>query len=304
MSIIFKEPMLACPLLSSDVEHTDDNILSAMLSLRYPVMATLKLDGVRALRLSGSLLSRKLKKIPNRKIRDRAIPIPGGFDMELYSDILTYNQIQSIVMSQEHDDSDMIQFHVLDWYISDTMYGLRIRRAYEESHKLTGVICEYPSLCNNADELMEHFLRFESEKGEGICFRLVNSPYKFGRSTLSQQWLVKLCRYHTDEATVLDFVEQQENCNKAKWGKTGKMDRSSHASLMVGKGVLGALLVRNTKDQVFTIGTGFTNKQRRMIWDSRASFVGKTITYSYKLHGVKTLPRCPAFKGFRNINID
>ena len=63
---IFHRPMLAASLLPPSVDHSDENILAAMAKLRYPVLATIKKDGIRALRMNGTLLSRTLKPIPNK----------------------------------------------------------------------------------------------------------------------------------------------------------------------------------------------------------------------------------------------
>ena len=89
--------MLAAPLMPTGVEHTDENILREMQKLRYPVLATLKKDGIRAIKLDN-LVSRTLKLIPNKSIRSRAEKLPYGFDMELWNPSLTYDEVESSVM--------------------------------------------------------------------------------------------------------------------------------------------------------------------------------------------------------------
>lgn len=304
--LTFKRPILAASLLPPSVEHTDENILAAMQKLRYPVLATLKKDGIRALRLNGSLLSRTLKPIPNKSIRERSLVMPGGFDMELWNPGLDYCEIESIVMSREHERSDEIQFHVLDWvYVVNPgfVYEERVRliRAMPQELADIGVRFGLPVQCNSAEELFSHFKWSESVEGEGICFRLPNSPYKQGRSTLKEQYLVKLSRYSTAEAVIQGFVEQQANTNRAKWNAVGAMDRSSYVDGMVGKDTLGALIVRDKERQhKFSIGTGFDDKMRKWIWHNMDKCLGRTITYKYKAHGEKVLPRSPVFKGFRD----
>ena len=96
------KPLLASTLLPSDVECTDNAVLSAMKQLHYPVLATVKKDGIRALRLKMPYLaSRTLKWIPNEELCARAIALPIGYDMELWSPKLDYNSIQSIVMTEK-----------------------------------------------------------------------------------------------------------------------------------------------------------------------------------------------------------
>lgn len=303
----FTKPIFACSLLPPSVEHTDANILSAMQRLRYPVLATLKKDGIRALRLNGSLLSRTLKPIPNKSIRARSIVLPGGFDMELWNKDLEYHEIESIVMSREHKDSDKIEFHVLDWFLQQFHYKERLRQAYSKLCDISRLDCdmEHAIECYNSDGLFQTFLQFEKERGEGICFRTFDSPYKCGRSTLREQYLVKLSRYLTAEATIIGFIEQQENCNTVKHNAIGNMDRSSSQSRLFGKNTLGSLLVKNEIGE-FSIGTGvgLDNKLRQDIWDNQDKYLGKTIVYKYKPHGQKNLPRSPIFKGFRKPELD
>lgn len=295
--IKFTRPMLAAPLLDSDVEHTDEQILAALQKLRYPVLASLKMDGIRALRLDGSLLSRTLKEIPNKSIRQRSLVMPGGFDMELWNPELDYNDIQSIVMSHEHEDSDKIQFHVLDWYSKD-VYSQRLTNIYREP--TDGYTFEEPSLTTSPESLLYLFLKFEKEHGEGICFRTPNSPYKFGRSTLREQYLVKLCRYVTDEAVIIGFTEQYENGSGSKASRTGLTERHHYKHKQIGKDTLGSITVVNTAGQKFSIGTGFNDKQRKEIWRNQDKHLNRVIVYRSKAHGEKVLPRCPSWKGFRN----
>ncbi len=301
--LTFTRPILAAPLLPATVEHTDQNILAAMQKLRYPVLATLKKDGIRALRLDGSLLSRTRKPIPNKSIRERSLVMPGGFDMELWNPDLRYDEIESIVMSREHPDSDKIQFHVLDWFGVEGGYQVRNNKAwYAGDFSDSRIVCDIPLHCHDAENLLKVFLSIEQSDGEGICFRLPNGEYKQGRSTLKEQLLVKLARYSYAEATIVGFVEQQENGNRQTTSKLGLSERSSHAENMIGKNTLGALQCQLSDSRLITIGTGvgLTNYLRQAIWYHREEYLGKTIKFKHKSHGQKSLPRSPVFCGFRN----
>lgn len=298
----FKEPMLAAPLLAPDVEHTDEVVYEAMSRLRYPVLATLKKDGIRALRLNGTLLSRRLKPIPNRFICNKFKSLPAGFDMELWKPGMDYNDIQSIVMSEDHPDSCMVECHVLDWFAENIIWQPYIARI-DAAHYVGGeYFIQHPVECKNADELFEYEKFIINQCGEGICFRTPDSPYKQGRSTLKEQWLVKLSRFSRDEAVVIGFKEQMENGNKERRDGRGHMNRSTYAHLMRGKNTLGAFIVRNKEGQVFPIGTGvgLTDKLRKHVWQMQDSFLGRTLTYKCKAHGRLLLPRQPIFVGWRN----
>jgi ATP-dependent DNA ligase len=241
--------------------------------------------------------------------------------MELWNQELSYDEIESIVMSREHPDSDKIQFHVLDWVgTQDYYHRLRDGYATAVNNGWSDVVCEYPLTCNNAQELFEHFLRFETQEGEGICFRTPDSPYKQGRSTLREQYLVKLSRYIRTEVKIIGFTEQMLNSNPEKRSPIGMMARRKTIAGQVGKNTLGAFVVqdttkpclecvgktglltnfnceycRGTHFMVFDVGTGvkLTDERRKEIWDNRDNYFNKQLTIKKKPHGQKIKPRSP-----------
>jgi DNA ligase-1 len=293
--------MLAASLLPPSVEHSDANILAAMEKLRYPVLATLKKDGIRAIKLNN-LVSRTLKLIPNYSIRARAMKLPAGFDMELWNPELNYDEIESIVMSKEHERSDLIQFHILDWFGElpyQTRYNQAIINIRHYDWKDTEY--QYPFPCQDAETLFRTFKIFEQEHGEGICFRTPNSPYKQGRSTIREQYLIKLARYVRQEVTIVGFLEQMENGNSDNYNAVGKMDRSSCQDNLLGKDTLGAFLVRDKNGLDFKVGTGvgLTDALRKEIWNNKAKWIDKQITIKHKPHGMKIKPRSPIYIGLR-----
>lgn len=297
-------PMKAVSLLSPSEEHSDDNILKALEKLKYPVLATLKVDGIRAVRTTD-LMSCRNKMIPNESIRRRTMDMPYGFDMELYNPSLQYDEIESIVMSREHERSNEIQFHMIDGY-DDLGYEDRINRvAILSDMSMYSVIIPYLHYCPSAQTLLDFFLLSENQEGEGICFRTPDSPYKQGRSTLNEQYLVKLCRYVREEVTIVGFVEQELNTNKQTTNSTGLSERSSANAGKKGKDTLGAFLVKDKNGLEFRVGTGvgLTESRRQSIWNNRDCYHNKQITIKHKPHGQKLKPRSPVIVGFRDTTI-
>lgn len=303
----FTRPMKGVALLPPEVPVTDENVLAEMLNLQYPVLASEKMDGIRGLKLSYNkqprLLSYRLKLIPNKFLQERALLIPMGYDMELWTPELDYNTIQSTVMSEEHELSDKIQFHIIDLVQFDKTYKERIDVLRKECSRVPPyVVYHEPVLCESAYALFRYYKQVEAAGGEGICFRLPSSPYKQGRSTSKEQYLIKLCPWSYEETTIIGFEEQQENTNEDKHNNIGLMDRSQAIAGKEGKGTLGAFVCSGG----FNVGTGvgLTNKLRQTIWDNQSRYLGRTIKYKTKAHGKKDLPRSPIFWGFRDTNID
>ena len=311
-NMTFDKPMLACALLKPTDPHDDATILRTIQSLwrKKPGnrIATLKKDGIRGIVL-GDLASRTLNKIPNGHLQSLSKSLPYGLDTELADLTLPYDQIESIVMSREHPDSYRIQFHIIDYWDEGKgiPYTERLAIAKHECQHFPCVVSSEPVECHTPEELFLFFKQCEQEEGEGICWRFPDSKYvqkgtTDNRSTLNEQYLIKLARFTRAEVTVIGFEEQQFNANPEKRNALGKMDRSSFKVGMIGKGVLGAFIVRNAAGLEFRIGTGvgLTDAKRAEIWDNQDKWLGETIVYKSKAHGTKLKPRSPIYVGKRN----
>jgi DNA ligase-1 len=275
--------------------------------LVYPVLASPKLDGIRCLKVGGQALSRKFKPIPNNFIRDWIENrLPDGVDGELMVG-KDFQQCQSGVMSI-HGEPDFT-FMVFD-LVTDVSVPFRTR--YSQLCTYIGAQQFNPAqrvqlvphvLCNSLEELIKFEVSCVSAGYEGAMVRSVAGPYKNGRSTLREGYLLKITRWIDSEAIILSVHEQFTNTNEAKTDELGHTKRSSHKAVMVPADTLGEFHVRDvTTGLEFRVGTGegLTKELRKTIWDARDEYVGKIITYKYQPHGVKELPRFPVFKGFRH----
>lgn len=252
------KPMLAC---EADLSK-----------LKFPVLASPKLDGVRAIIRDGVVLSRSLKPIPNRHVQMMfGRPELEGFDGELILGDPThpeaYRRTVSAVMSIEGEHA--VDFHVFDRWDRDYPYK-------EVSLSYWLIIPIYSTPIHNMEELEEYEVAILDKGYEGVMLRDPQSPYKFGRSTAKEGYLLKLKRFADSEAEVIGFVD------------------------IVGL-TLGALIVRDVHSGVeFKIGTGFTTVERQKIWDMRAILKGSLVKYRYFPTGSKEKPRFPSFQGFRH----
>lgn len=262
----------------------------------FPCLATPKLDGIRCLRVNGSAVSRAFKPIRNRFIAEYVASLPEGVDGELMAG--DFNATQSAVMSEDGEPD--FQFWCFDCWGLDS-YEKRLERvAALTSPRVVQVL---PTQLNS----MEDFLAFEDEclgKGyEGVVTRSHGSPYKCGRSTLREQWMVKFKRYDDSEATIYDFAEGSTNLNPQVPNAFGLMKRPGGRSGKFLTGTLGAFRVYDPiLDTRFEVGTGIglTQELRQHIWDNKEQYVGRVITYSYQGIGTHGRPRFPSFLRFRD----
>src|SRR5690606_8348078 len=81
-------------------------------------------------------------------------------------------------------------------------------------------------LINNEAELLD-YERVTVDAGfEGLILRDPNGPYKYGRSTAREGWMLKLKRFKDSEAEVIGVEEEMHNGNEAKVNALGLTERS------------------------------------------------------------------------------
>jgi DNA ligase-1 len=302
------KPMLAAS-LPVDVD---------LATLAYPVLASRKLDGVRATIQDGVVMSRNLKPIPNKYVQrlfGRAEL--NGLDGELImGDPCApdcFRATSSAVMSVEGEPE--VTFWVFDYFDLQQGFDERLRRATAIVNKTykklpcwkrgkRAVSClrlvEQESI-ETPTELADIEAMYLAEGCEGVMLRKVDGRYKQGRSTLREWWLVKLKRFKDGEAVVTGYEELMSNQNAATVDALGHKKRSSHKAGKVPMGMLGAFHVRDLKTKIeFSIGAGFTTELRALIWRQPKLYVGAIVKYKYFPSGSKDKPRFPVFLGFRD----
>lgn len=287
-------PIRACELTDSADEN---EIFESMKALRYPVIVTEKVDGIRALKFSNGLFSKYLKLIRSRQLQEASKDLPKGMDMELWSPNLKFQSIVSAVMSQYSPLAEEIRFVLLDDFTSDKGYMQRLESIRKIDHHRIKHIDWHWAL--DAKELMFWYKQYTEDGKEGIVFRTPTSPYKQGDCTLREQYCVKLAAIKTSEASIVGFIELETNTNTASSDARGYTQRSSAKSGMIKMGTLGALIVKDVCFGEFRIGTGFTEMQRKVIWNNQDKYLGRIVSYSYKPYGVKDKPRAPVYRGIR-----
>jgi DNA ligase-1 len=155
--------------------------------------------------------------------------------------------------------------------------------------------------CFTEEEVLAKEKEYVDAGYEGLVIRDPNAPYKYGRSTVKEGYLLKLKRYLDSEALVLDYSPLLSNTNEAKRNELGKLERSNCKAGMVALNQLGTIKVKDLKTGVvFNIGSGFTEEQRKLFDYEPDLILGKIVKYKYFPVGVKELPRHPVFLGIRD----
>jgi len=269
---------------------------------KYPYLATPKIDGIRFLMVDGVAVSRTFKPIRNRYIQELlSSHLPDGIDGELTSGDTFQSSTSAVMTIEGTPDFNVWIFDYVDSNNQDILpYYLRI---------LTMPAIDAPFdvrvLSGTNISSYEELLRYEAicldEGYEGVMLRSPTGTYKFGRSTVRDNILLKVKRFLDDEAELIDIWEKMSNQNPEERDAFGNVKRSSALDGMIPCGVAGTLIVRNKEGQEFGIGSGLNDYLRQEIWDNKEQYIGKLVKYKYFPQGVKELPRHPVFLGFRDL---
>lgn len=289
-------------------------------SIKFPTFVSPKIDGIRCLKVGGRALTRKFKLIPNDHIRtwieenlpdgvDGELMVPGGF-----------NATQSAVMSKEGYPA--FEYRIFDMVEDPTVpFVTRFSRLVTWHNAVWKQKPGYRSLDNpvlivphdlidSLEELIMAEELYVKWGWEGVMLRHPDSPYKMGRATEKEQYLLKVKRWADAEGVISGFEERMRNENEAEVSEVGLSKRSGKREGLVPAGTLGSLLVVPRPGGPFTsiqemrvgTGEGMTQELRQEIWDNRDKFLGKMVTFKYQPSGMKEdgLPRFPIWKGFRH----
>ena len=287
------------PMLAAKAARLED--------LRYPLLASAKLDGVRATFSDGKLFSRSMKPIPNRAIQkyfSELASVVNCLDGELLvgaHDNNVYRRTMSAVMSHDGDPMPDLVWWIFDQVRTNEPFEERLSRAAQRiygKHDCTAVKILNHKYVHTPEEVLAHHAKMIDQGHEGLVLRDPQGQYKQGRSTLNEQGMIKVKVFNDSEAVVLGVVELMHNDNEQTVSEIGLSKRSSHKANKRGGGVMGALQVRDLKTGVeFEIGTGFTDADRLAMWVHPP--VGELVKYKYFAYGVKDKPRHPVFLGYR-----
>ncbi|MEK0326620.1 MAG: hypothetical protein QQN63_13060 [Nitrosopumilus sp.] len=286
-----------------------------LLKLIFPLMVSPKYDGLRVLNRDGAKTS-SLKPVRNLYTNSSVSHITlQGFDGEMLvgdgADPKGFSKATSAVMAREGIYDIIWQvFDICDMN-RDIPYTeryaelkLRITRLSKE-HAFVRLV--HHEIMNSLEELLEYEKYILAAGYEGAMLRSLDGIYKYDRSTMNQQILLKLKRGHEKraDAIVIGFNERMHNNNPAYINERGLTQRSSNKENMMPMGMLGSFQVRDVDTgKEFSIGMGVEGTMddafRIEVWNNQEEYLAKVIRYQWFDYGGYDLPRFPKFISFRH----
>ncbi len=307
------------PMLSAKFDNAETVGLTELSLLTYPLIVSPKIDGIRCfIHPEAGPVSRTVKPIPNKYTRAFLEQSSHwhGLDGELVPGIdptkATSNLASSAFMS--HDGTPNFTYWVFDqvfnhetrqWYHNHkyAWRHLMMRNMMREFEGQSVIRVLEQEVVDNAQAVLDYEARQLALGYEGIIIRAYDGAYKFGRSTLKQQGMIKMKRFTDAEAEIVAFEPLYRNHNEAVKDVMGLTKRSSHQANMVADDTLGKFVLRDLTHPEwgnFSCGSGLDDETRDKIWKARPEYLGKKVKFKYLAYGSKDKPRHPIFLGIRH----
>ena len=283
--------------------------------LKFPLIATDKIDGVYAQNINGKLLGRSLKPFKNKYITD----LLSREEFSGFSGELIHGSNVSAEDLCRKTTSCVNTIKLVDWewswhlfdYVHDSVinlpYNQRILHLNDALNALPEVTRANIQVVHqtplNDPRIVEIVYEANLDKGlEGLILRQPDGMYKNGRSTLKEQIFLRLKPSEDSEAVVFGVSEAMQNNNEAKINELGNTERSSHKENKVGKGMVGSFLCIDVMTRKpIRVGAGkMSHQERVMSFDNPP--IGSIIKYRSLATGVKDAPRHARFYSFRDLS--
>lgn len=275
---------------------------TSLSQIHLPCLVSYKYDGWRGVWQGLEFFSRSAKTIPNRALRSLAasLQVPPGWDGEIIVGEPTapscFSETDSFCKTLARPvPPGGVRFFAFDNALASGGFLDRYSTVYAISPFVTVVEQE---LIERPDDLEALEAKAVALGYEGICTRKISGPYKQGRSTLKEQYLVKVKRYIDEDVIIKALEPRYHNANPAFISETGYTKRSSHADGKIALDTLGAI-VADWRGKELRIGTGWDSATASSLWALRHQLPGRRAEIRFS-PPTKDLPRQPVFKRLRN----
>jgi DNA ligase-1 len=278
-----------------------EDVIKLKEPLRFPLLASVKFDGIRAISKFGSLLSRSLKPIPNHHIRE-LLSKHTDLDGEIIFGDPTSDAVRRLTNSavRSFDGEPKVTYYVFDDLSTDGTFEQRLQIL--SARELPDYIVKVEQRLVDSQEQLDAFYAQVLEEGhEGLILRNPKSKYFHGRCSAKSQDSLKLKPFQDDEAEVLSVYEAMHNTNDSFKNELGRTTRSSSQEGLVGSGMIGGFNARDLKTgKPIKVAAGkLSHKERQELWESREKIKGWTLTYRHMPVNVKDAPNFARFISWR-----
>lgn len=270
----------------------------------FPKLASTKLDGIRV-NIGKDLLGKSLKPLRNIQLREHfkeiitlvdrhGIPLDG----EIFSNEMPFEDILSLCNSADKPVPEHVFFNCFD-AVSNDPFIHRYDYMCEILYKVDRAKVVPQRMVYTVEEVDALFEQRLAEGQEGLMLRDPNAPYKFGKSTLKEGWLLKVKSFETFDSQVLGVEERMENTNESQVNERGEKFKRNTKADKKPTGIAAKLLAEYEGKPVKVVLTG-NEDFRREIWQNKEKYLGRWFEWKGMLVGAKDVPRHPNFIRWRD----
>ncbi|NRA77901.1 MAG: hypothetical protein HRU18_06810 [Pseudoalteromonas sp.] len=245
--------------------------------IAYPVIGSPKLDGFRCYAEGGIVCSQGGNPIVNNHTRELLKGLPD-LDGELMLVSGDFEDNQSAFMSV-HGKPEF-KFNVFDHWSHGGKFKDRLEQANQYVNDLNmDIVVSIPhNIITSPEAAKIYWDAMVAEGHEGMMTRDPYGPYKHGRSTLNQGYLLKFKHWIDTEGVIVGF-EEETDVNG------------------VPKGHLGKFIVEWEGKRIPV--AGFELAYKIEVWANKSKYLGLTETFKYQNKTRYGMPRFPIHKGIR-----
>ena len=294
-------------------------------AVRFPCIVQPKIDGVRALNLTGKLTGRSMKPFGGFGVteyfsRGEFKGLDG--EMTLGGKPNCIERLCSLTTGAMGRFNGVQEMPDLHWWVFDNLeVPQREYRARYEALRVRVVDLGHPRIhlvpmteVNGPIELEYFIAKYADEGYEGTILRNPEAPYKEGRATRKGQELWRIKSWADAEILVTGITEGQSNGNAATTNLLGRTERSSAKAGMVPNGEVGSIqgtMIKDFFDPIFgkllfaqglpvTISSGAMSvPEAKYYFRNPDKIINHIVKFKHMTHGVKDLPRFGSYLSHR-----
>jgi DNA ligase 1 len=278
-------------------------------TLKYPLLASYKLDGIRCIFKDGEMYSRALKQFPNVQLINRFQHLADFskteniiLDGELLAKSISFNELSGLTRQLDHILPDDLYFYCFDAIADNNFDQPFIERTLNlDDHLFTDVKLIGQRLIDNVDEINKYYEEALDWGCDGLILRDPTGRYKFGRGTVKEGLIYKMKPFMTFDAQIIGIIQATEVREGAE-KKINELGRSVTSKkkddrILIEKASAFVVMYEG-KELKITIA--MTDEEKEEVWKNQNKYIGRFIEYKGMLVGSKDLPRHPVFLRFRD----
>lgn len=290
--------------------------------LKFPLLASRKMDGIRAVIMDGVARSRNMKPLRFNfedrfpKLAQLSMKLNRVFDGEMYCHNTIFGNIQKAISTTDSFLEEGYKFHVFDtvrvdeWDNDNEPAFLQreaeYRSLFSRPEWQDEVVVVEQRVIENAKELQAMFEQAVEEGYEGLMVRSARGRYKHGRATLRDGLIYKFKAWVTIDARIVGFTNKQVMRDPTTIERTrdelGRMKRVHSKDSRMEIDEIGTIIVGNKEFGQFGVGIAKDAEPDVQLieWSNRMDYLGHPVEIRCMLHAAKDKPRFGHITRFRH----